>query len=187
LSWDDSGQSLLFVPAWCTSTGIYVRHCPYSVGSNGSSQVRVLNVSGSGTGASLADSQVLLGAKDGVQQVVSDQDGHLDVLNVSGPDPDPLNTSASESKQEQPITVTVEQFSAANGALQRVLYRHAYQGASYRNHLVAFYLGADPSGGYLLLGLEFNASTNAVGWLDQGSLHPLKVGKDDAELMPDGW
>jgi hypothetical protein len=189
LSWDDSDQSLLFVPAWCTSTSFHVRSCPYSVGSDGYSQVRLLNVGGSGTGASLADSQVLLGTKDAAQQAVSDQDGHLDVLNVSGPDPDYLNGSSPESKQGRPMIVTVEQFSAASGALQRVLYRHAYQGATYRDHLVGFYLGADSSGSYLLLGLEFNVSTatNEVGWLDQGSLRPLKVGKDDAELLPDAW
>jgi hypothetical protein len=175
LSWVDSGRSLLFVPAWCTPT-VHVLSCPYFVGSNGYSQVRLLSVSGSG--ASLAGSQVLLGAQVGVQQVVSDHNGHLDVLNLSGP----------QSKQGRPMTVTVEQFSAASGALRRVLYRHAYHGAPYRDHLIGVYLSADPSGSYLLLGLEFLAPvTNQVGWIDQGSLRPLKAGKDNAELLPDAW
>lgn len=174
LSWDDSDRSLLFVPAWC-SPHVYVLSCPYFVGSNGDSQVRLLTVSGSG--ASLAGSQVLLGARAGVQQVVSDHDGHLDVLNLSGP----------QSKQGLPMTVTVEQFSAASGALRRVLYRHAYHGAPYRD-LIGVYLSADPSGSYLLLGLEFAAAvTNQAGWIDQGSLRPLKAGKENAELLPDAW
>ncbi len=175
LSWVDSGRSLLFVPAWCTPTN-HVLSCPYFVGSNGYSQVRLLNVSGSG--ASLAGSRLLLGARARVQQVVSDHDGHLDVLNLSGP----------QSKQGRPMTVTVEQFSAASGALQRVLYRHAYHGAPYRDHLIGVYLSADPSGRYLLLGLEFaSTDTNQAGWIDQRSLRPLKAGKDDAELLPDAW
>jgi hypothetical protein len=176
LSWDDSGRSLLFVPAWCTPTA-YVLSCPYFVGNNGYSQVRLLHVSGSG--ANLAGSQVLLDARAGVQQVVSDRDGHLDVLNLSGP----------QSKQGRPMTVTVEQFSAASGALRRVLYRHAYRGVPYRDYLIGVYLSADPSGSYLLLGLEFASSTvtNQVGWIDQGSLRPLKAGKENAELLPDAW
>lgn len=176
LSWDDSGRSLLFVPVWCSPTG-YGSSCPFFVGGNSYSQVRLLNVGGSG--ASLAGSRVLLGAQDAVQRVVSDQAGHLDVLNLSGP----------QSKAGRPTTVTVEQFSATSGALQRVLYRHAYQGAAYRDHLIGVYLGADPSGRYLLLGLEFDVSTvtNEVGWIDQGSLRPLKVGRNDAELLPDAW
>lgn len=174
LSWHDGDRSLLFVPGW------YSRTSPFFFGGSGNSQVRLLDISGrASAGGSLADSKVLLGAQDAVRQVVSDQNGNLDVLQVSGPGTD----------QKQPVTVTVEQFSAASGALERVLYQHVYQGARYRNHLVGVYLGADPSGSYLLLGLEFNVGTvtNEVGWIDQGSLRPLKVGKYDAVVLPDAW
>jgi hypothetical protein len=173
LSWAGNGRSLDFVPAWCSDrvfTG-----CPYSVGSGDYSQVRQLSVSG---GGNLAGSRVLLGASASVQEVVSDQDGHLDVLKLSGP----------ESAQHLPMTVTVEQYSAS-GAPLGVLYRHAYQGRSYREYLIGSYLVADPSGRYLLLGLEFGSSAvrNQVGWIDHGSLRMLTVGQNDAELLPDAW
>ncbi|HZR49772.1 MAG TPA: hypothetical protein VFB06_09665 [Streptosporangiaceae bacterium] len=177
LSWNDSGRSLLFVPGWYSVTG-GSPYRPFFIGNNGSSQVRLLDIS-SGSGTSLADSKVLLSAQDPMQQVVSDQDGNLDVLKVSGPG----------ASQAQPVTVTVEQFSATTGAPERVLYQHAYRGTRYSDHLVGVYLEADPSGSYLLFGLEFNVSTvaNEVWWLDQGSLRPLTVGKDDAVILPDAW
>jgi hypothetical protein len=175
LSWADRGRSLVFVPAWCP-TGV-AAGCPYSVGSRGHSQVRLLSVSGDG--GSLAGSHVLLGAAASVQDAVSDQDGNLDVLTLSGP----------RSEQGLPTTVTVERFSASTGALRGVLYQRAYQGSSYQDYLIGTYLGADPSARYLLLGLEFDVSTvpNEVGWIDNGFLHVLKVSKNDAELLPDAW
>jgi hypothetical protein len=175
LSWADRGRSLVFVPAWCPA-GV-ADGCPYSVGSRGYSQVRLLSVSGDG--GSLAGSRVLLGAAASVQEAVSDQDGNLDVLTLSGP----------RSEQHLPTTVTVEQFAASTGALRGVLYQRAYQGHTDQDHLIGMYLGADPSGRYLLLGVEFDVSTvpNQVGWIDNGSLRMLKVGKNDAELLPDAW
>jgi hypothetical protein len=174
LSWADHGRSLVFVPAWCP--GAIGDGCPYHVSGGGYSQVRQLSVSG--VGGSLAGSRVLLGAAGYVQEAISDQDGKLDVLKLSGP----------ESEQYLPMTVTVEQFSAS-GALRGVLYQHAYQGHPFRDYLIGIYLSADPSGMYLLLGLEFDVSTapNEVGWINQGVLRVLKVGKDVAELLPDAW
>ena len=175
LSWADHGRSLVFVPAWCPAA--IASGCPYSVGSGSHSQVRQLSVSDGG--GSLSGSHVLLGAADSVQEAISDQDGNLDVLKLSGP----------ESKQDLPMTVTVEQFSASSGALRGVLYQHAYQGHPYQDYLIGTYLVADPSGTYLLLGLEFDVSTvpNEVGWIEHGSVRVLKVGKDNAELLPDAW
>lgn len=177
LSWSDNGQSLVFVPVWCSPVIGYESSCPYVAGHNASTQVRLLHVDGRGT--SLAGSQVLLPASDSVQQVVSDQDGHLDVLRLSGP----------TNNRHLPMTVTVEQFSAASGAPRRVLYRHDYQGSSFGDHLIRFYLAGDPSGRYLLIGLESDVSTipNEVGWIDHNSLHAMTVGKEDAELLPDSW
>jgi hypothetical protein len=181
LSWADRGRSLIFVPAWCPADA--AGGCPYSVLGRSHSQVRQLSVSvsgdGDGDGGSLAGSRVLLGAAVSAQEAISDRDGNLDVLTLSGP----------ESKQGLPMTVTVEQFSASTGVPRGVLYRHAYRGHSYHDYLIGTYLGADPSGMYLLLGLEFDVSTvpNQVGWINHGSLRVLKVGKDDAELVPDAW
>lgn len=175
LSWADHGRSLVFVPAWCPRAPIG-DGCPYHVSGGGYSQVRQLSISGDG--GSLASSRVLLSAAGYVQDAISDQDGNLDVLKLSGP----------ESEQYLPMTVTVEQFSAS-GALRGVLYQHAYQGHPYQDYLIGIYLTADPSGRYLLLGLESDVSTvpNQVGWINQGVLRLLKVGKDDAELLPDAW
>jgi hypothetical protein len=175
LSWADRGRSLVLVPAWCPAD--VPAGCPYSVGSRAHSQVRLLSVTGDG--GSLAGSHVLLGAAASAQGAVSDQDGNLDVLTLSGP----------RSKQGLPTTVTVEQFSASTGALRGVLYQRAYQGDTYQDYLIGTYLGADPSGRYLLLGLEFDVSTvpNQVSWIDNGFLHVLKVGENDAELLPDAW
>lgn len=114
--------------------------------------------------------------------MVADSGGHIDLLVLSG----------SKQADTDPQTVTISQYSAAGGALQRVLYRHDY--ASHHLYFTMSSFVGDPSGRYLLLGLAFyrgvpgqtfSSAFTEVGWIHNGSIRALK--SDGNWLTEVGW
>lgn len=130
ISWAGPG-TLDFVSFWCTSGGDTL--C--TPASN--TQVRTLKVVADG--GSLAASAVLLSASaryPGIAAVATGHGGRLYIMALSRTD------GAGH------VTATVDQVSAATGAVQRVLYRRG--GVPATMDSTVFELRADPSGQYLL-------------------------------------
>ena len=130
ISWAGSG-TLDFVSFWCTSGGDTL--C--TPASN--TQVRTLSVATDG--GSLAASTVLLSASaryPGIAAVAAGTSGRLYIMALS----------RADAKGD--VAATVDQVSAATGAVQRVLYRRADFPVTMGS--TVFGLRADPSGQYLL-------------------------------------
>jgi hypothetical protein len=180
LSWADGGRSLVFLPTWCPAIpnlGAGNQQCATNDTSHRDSEVRSLNVASGG--GSLADSAVMLresAAYPDIAQVVSDQDGNIDILVLSGP----------KRSQGQLQDVSVFQVPAGNGTAS-VLYRHSFvPGRKETASMTGYSLTADPSGRYILFEADYVVSGtprgevafSPVGWLDQGAFHALTTGKE---------
>lgn len=150
LTWSGA-RTLDFVASWC---GNYV----WLFCGPGSAEVRALSVGSAG--GSLAGSALLtsLNAYPDVVSVVADRYGRLAILQV------PITAS------KRP-TFTIDQVSAAGGALLHVLYRDSVM-------QVGVYGGdmtGDPSGQYLMVWLH-----SGHGWLSNGTLRRLPVSPSDS-------
>jgi hypothetical protein len=165
VAWAGNGQSLKFLVTSCPVNAT----CPGGLTPQvapGSSQVRSLPLSTSG--GSLAASTVLLRAPYSAAAMTADRAGNIDLMRLSG------------SRSGVFHSLTIDQFSAG-GALERVLYRRAYPESSPMSIGLAS-LSADPSGSHLILGLIVidgfpglmtYTDTTTVGWIADGTLHPL--------------
>jgi hypothetical protein len=150
LSW--SGPSTVdFVASWC-SNGEWL-YC-----GSGTAQVRALNL-GTGGGGGLKGTTVLvdLGRYPDVSAVIADQQGHIALMQVSG--------RTLTAIQRKPTEITIDQVSAANGAVVKVLYRHTFP---FNPNLLGPMIG-DPSGQYLMVWY----SPPSSGWLRNGAFHKL--------------
>jgi hypothetical protein len=137
------------VTSWCTNA-IWLYCGP------GTAQVRALNVVSDG--GTLAASTVLndLARFPLITQMIPDQHGHLTIMEMSGV------TAATKW-----VTVTVDQVSAASGAVLHVRYQQRFPAVN----AASDHLASDPSGEYLLLW----ADPGQHGWLDGGVVRPLPV------------
>jgi hypothetical protein len=165
VAWAGNGQSLEFLATSCPDGAV----CTADLGdpARGSLQVRSLPLS---TGAgSLGASTVLLREPYFDASMAAAPAGDIDLLALSG-----YVGGGGLSR-----SLTVDQFSA-DGTLDRVLYRRAYPELSEQGFSAAS-LSTDPSGSHLLLALTayscpgtFSCTgTSTVGWLADGTLHPL--------------
>jgi len=152
LSWSGN-QRVDFVTSWCGNE--FFAYCGPKT-----AQVRAVNVASGG--GSLAASTVVLGDLarfPKITSMVADQQGHLTIMQVAG----------WSVRTGTVATVTVEQVSAADGSVQRVLYRRRVTvDANLDGSLIA-----DPSGQHLLLWID----DSLHGWLDHGVLRPMQNGQ----------
>jgi hypothetical protein len=156
LSWSGTG-TLDFLSTWCTPSDSI---CASNDDINWDAQIRSLNVASGG--GSLADSTVLLresATYPDIVSMVTDQQGNLSVVVLSGPD----------NWDHEPTTVTVDEVQASSGALRRVLYHRGFHASAAVN---SYTIGADPSGRYLTLTISV-PSLYLDGWLDQGMIRPV--------------
>jgi hypothetical protein len=165
VAWAGNGQSLEFLVTSCPVNAM----CPGGLTPQvapGSSQVRSLPLNTSG--GSLAASTVLLRAPYSAAAMTADRAGNIDLMRLS------------DSRSGVFQSLAIDQFSAG-GALERVLYRRAYPKSSPMSIGLAS-LSADPSGSHLILGLIVidgftgvmtQTDTTTVGWVADGTLHPL--------------
>jgi hypothetical protein len=180
LSWADGGRSLVFLPTWCPAVpnlGAGNQQCAMNDTRSRDSELRSLNVALGG--GSLADSSIVLreSAKyPDIEQVVADQDGNIDVLVLSGP----------KNSQGQPQDVSVIQVAAGSGT-PSVLYRHSFVPSGKETlSMNSYSLAADPSGRYILFGVDYvingtpsgQTALSPLGWIGQGAFHALTTGKE---------
>jgi len=89
--------------------------------------------------------------------LIADQQGHIALMQVSG--------RTLTAIQRKPTEITIDQVSAANGAVVKVLYRHTFP---FNPNLLGPMIG-DPSGQYLMVWY----SPPSSGWLRNGAFHKL--------------
>ena len=150
LSWSGPG-TVDFVASWCSNDEWL--YC-----GSGTAQVRALNL-GSGGGGGLRGTTVLvdLGRFPDVSAVIADQQGHIAIMQVSG--------RTLTANQSPPTQVTIDQVSAANGTVVKVLYRHTFPfNPDWPGPMIG-----DPSGQYLMVWY----SPPSSGWLRNGAFHKL--------------
>jgi hypothetical protein len=179
VSWADNGRSLYFLATWCAKGGHGAACLVSDPVPDSTTQVRALNLSTNG--GSLDASRVLITRPGAAQSMVAAPGGLIDLLTLSGPHP----------HWTDPQILTITQYSAANGAVRGVLYRHDYETPPV--YLAGdVFLTADPSGRYplLVIGLQRNPGTTAntvafeLGWIHDGSFHTLE---SHGNWLPAAW
>jgi hypothetical protein len=161
LSWAHNGRSLDFLASWCAQQGSDGACSAYQSDATSTSQVRSLNLRAGG--GSLDASTAVLSEPFYAQSLVAVAAGQFDLL----------VPSADKKANTQPGAITVGQYSAATGKLERVLYRLGRPGDGLS---ILATLTSDPSGRFLLLHLGMGhgrARFAGVGWIDHGAFRTL--------------
>jgi hypothetical protein len=114
---------------------------------------------------------VLISQSRFVASMLAAPDGDIDLMTLAD-----RPTPASP-----PQGLIIAQYSAADGRLQRIIYRHDYASATAYGYIYSSSIATDPSGRYLLLSVALdhcegntcNSGYTTVGWIEGGSVRPL--------------
>lgn len=166
LSWAADGQSLVFLGQWCDPAGPPTT-CDGTPGPGGYRDAQVWSLSTAAGGGSLNHGRLLLGESARyplIAQALGGPHGSdLTVAVLSGP----------ANKFDERPELTVEDVSAATGAVRGVDYRVS-RAQGFGGDPQQVWLAADPSGQHLLVSYAVDGGF-IIGWIGHGALHRLPI------------
>ena len=167
LSWAADGQSLVFLGQWCDPAGEGTS-CDGTPGPGGYRDAQVRSLSVAAGGGSLTRGRLLLRQSARFPFIAQA---------LGGPGGSDLTVAIPSDRLANGNwrVLTVEDVSAATGAVLHVDYRLSVGGGQSRLPQQVW-LAADPSGQHLLVSYAVDGGF-IIGWIGHGALHRLPIGQ----------